>query len=261
MRLNLDIRRIIGLAFRAWYYFRIGYGTYLAFLLAFATTAVTVYYLAIANVPLLEKTFKSFASFVLIVGVAIGLLSITAGFVHYKRTRAFAIETDIAVEANPWYWRVTPGRDALIGVPSNTLNFEAYVLGTKAALLGYDAAILDTEAALLNYEAAILNTDALIISADMSVAAIKMSLALAKAVGALTPETEAEYNRLAPLYSELRRRFEKFIPRYRSFREQYAALLPRYRWFVPQYEQLIPRYQHFKDIYVRLEETGTLKAE
>jgi hypothetical protein len=261
LRLNLSRRRIIGLAFRAWHYFRIGYGTYLTFLLGFATTAVTVYYLAITNIPLLGEAIKSFATFVFIAGLTIGLISVAAGFLHYKRTRAFAIETDISVEANPWYWRVTPGRDALIGVPSSTLNFEAYVLGTKAALLGYDAAILDTEAALLNYEAAVLNTEASVISADMSVAAIKMSLALAKAVGALTPETEAEYSRLAPLYSELRRRFEELIPRCRSFREQYAALLPRYRWFVPQYEQLIPRYQRFKDLYTRLEESGTLRAE
>lgn len=247
--------------FRGWYYFRIGYGTYLTFLLGFVTTIVTVYYLAINNIPELKSVFSSFLWF-FVFAVMIGVpLAVFSGYLHFKRTRAFASEQDISVEANPWYWKVTPGRDALISVPSSTLSYEAAVLSTKAGLLGYDASILGTEAALLNYEAAILNTDASIISADMSVASIKMSLALAKAVGALTPEIEADYNRLAPLYSELRRRFEEFVPRYRSYHERYAALLPRYRWFVPQYEQLIPRYQHFKDLCVRLEQTGSLGAE
>jgi hypothetical protein len=244
--------------FRGWYYFRIGYGTYLTFLLGFVTTIVTVYYLAINNIPILKSMFSSFLWF-FVFAVMIGVpLAVFSGYLHFKRTRAFASEQDIFVEANPWYWRVTPGRDALITVPSSTLSYEAAVLSTKAALLGYDGAIVGTEAALLNYEAAILNTDASIISADMSVASIKMSLALAKAVGALTPEIEAEYKRLVPLYSELRRRFEEFVPRYRNYHEQYAALLPRYQRFVPQYEQLIPRYQHFRDLYVRLEETGSL---
>jgi hypothetical protein len=247
--------------FRAWYYFRIGYGTYLTFLLGFVSTIVTVYYLAINNIPILKSVFSSFLWF-FVLAVAIGVpLAVFSGFLHFKRTRAYASEQDISVEANPWYWRVTPGRDALMAVPSGTLGYEASVLGTRANLLAYDASILGTEAALLNYEASILNADASIVNAEMSVAAINLSLALARAVGALTPEIEAEYNRLAPLYSELRRRFEKFIPRYRSFHEQYAALLPRYRWFVPQYERLIPRFQHFKDLYQVLEDTGSLRAE
>jgi hypothetical protein len=257
LRLNLNRR----LLFRTWYYFRIGYGTYLTFLLGFVTTIVTVYYLAINNIPILKSLFSSFLYF-FVFAITIGVpLAVFSGYLHFMRTRAFSAEQDISVEANPWFWRVTPGRDALIVVPSNSLAYEASVLGTKASLLGYDASILGTEAALLNYEASLLNTDASIINADMSVAAIKMSLALAKAVGALTPEIEGEYNRLEPHFSELRQRFEKFIPRYQDFHKQYAALLPRYQWFVPQYDQLIPRYQHFKDLYVRLEQTGTLKPE
>lgn len=48
---ELNFRQFL---FRCWYYFRIGYSTYLTFLLGFATTLVTVYYLAINNIPALK---------------------------------------------------------------------------------------------------------------------------------------------------------------------------------------------------------------
>jgi hypothetical protein len=112
--MKLDLQR---LAFRAWYYFRIGYGTYLTFLLGFVTTIVTVYYLAINNIPALKVVFTSFTVFG-IISIATGVpICIVAGYVHFKRSLAYSSEADIAVEANPYYYKVLPGKEAEVSIP------------------------------------------------------------------------------------------------------------------------------------------------
>jgi len=95
--------------FRMWYYFRIGYSTYLSFLLGFATTFVTVYYLAITNIPQLQGVFPHFWAFV-IVGVLVGVpVACGIGWFHLKGSALWKSEIDIGVEANPYYYKVTPG--------------------------------------------------------------------------------------------------------------------------------------------------------
>jgi hypothetical protein len=94
---------------RFWYYFRMGYSTYLNFLLGYVSTLVTVYYLALKSSPALLQIFPKFASFALpatIVGVP---LTIFVGWVHLKRSPAFTSELDINVEANPYNYKLTPG--------------------------------------------------------------------------------------------------------------------------------------------------------
>jgi len=102
----LDLRRFL---FRSWYYFRMGYNTYLAFFLGFATTVVTVYYLAINSISFLKSLFPTFWLFT-IFGIVIGVpLCVFSGLWHFKRSQAFVSEADIAVEANPWYYKYPPG--------------------------------------------------------------------------------------------------------------------------------------------------------
>jgi len=94
---------------RSWYYFRIGYATYFTFLLGYATTFVTVYYLAIRNIPDLLTIFPHFLTFVA-VGTVIGVpLSVLVGWLHIKRTPAWAAEMDISAEANPYNYKLLPG--------------------------------------------------------------------------------------------------------------------------------------------------------
>jgi len=94
---------------RSWYYFRIGYGTYLTFLLGYGSTLVTVYYLAIRNMPDLSSIFPKFGEFALI-GTAMGVpLSVAIGWLHLKRTQAYTAELDIGVEANPYNYKLSPG--------------------------------------------------------------------------------------------------------------------------------------------------------
>lgn len=117
----MNIRQFL---FRAWYYFRIGYGTYLTFLLGFATTIITVYYLAINNIPALKSVFPSFLLFgLLAIGVGVPL-SVLAGYVHFQRSRAYSSEVDIGVEANPYYYKVTPGKEREISLPLSIASID-----------------------------------------------------------------------------------------------------------------------------------------
>tara|TARA_B100002049_G_scaffold169082_1_gene127332 strand:+ start:375 stop:872 length:498 start_codon:yes stop_codon:yes gene_type:complete len=91
--------------FRSWYYFRMGWGTYFAFIFAAINTLVVTYYLAIERVPALLTIFPNFLQYVLIIS-AIGVpLLIIVGYIHYKRTLAFKSEIDIVVESNPYQRR------------------------------------------------------------------------------------------------------------------------------------------------------------
>ena len=90
------------LPFRAWFYFRQGYGLYFAFLLAGINTLTLTYFLAIENYPLLNAVFPSFTHYVIIlVGIGVPVL-VTVGYLHYKRSPAYRSEAGIMQETNPY---------------------------------------------------------------------------------------------------------------------------------------------------------------
>ena len=95
--------------YRAWYYFRQGYSTYLTFVLGYASTLVTVYYLAIQNMPPLLDIFPHFTEFAILATVVGAPLAVAIGWVHMKRSRLFSSEQDISVEANPYNYKLPPG--------------------------------------------------------------------------------------------------------------------------------------------------------
>tara|TARA_B100002049_G_scaffold87297_1_gene64334 strand:+ start:441 stop:941 length:501 start_codon:yes stop_codon:yes gene_type:complete len=93
--------------FRAWYYFRMGWATYFAFILAAINTLTVTYFLAIDNYPSLKLIFPSFEIYILII-VSIGIpVLITIGYAHFKRTQAFKSEIDVMIESNPYQRRNT----------------------------------------------------------------------------------------------------------------------------------------------------------
>jgi len=95
------------IGFRSWYYFRTGYSTYFAFILAAINTLTVTYFLAIDNYPELKLIFPSFEQYVtIIVFVGVPLL-ITIGYLHFKRTKAFKSEVDVLIESNPYQRRNT----------------------------------------------------------------------------------------------------------------------------------------------------------
>ena len=87
--------------FRSWYYFRMGWSTYFAFIFAAVNTLTVTYYLAIEKVPALMSIFPTFVQYVLIVsGLGIPIL-VLIGYAHFKRSKAFQSETEIMIESNP----------------------------------------------------------------------------------------------------------------------------------------------------------------
>ena len=99
------VKKSIG--FRSWYYFRTGWSTYFAFILAAINTLTVTYFLAIDNYPVLKAVFPSFEQYIVII-VSIGIpLLVLIGFVHFKRTQAFKSEVDVLIESNPYQRRNT----------------------------------------------------------------------------------------------------------------------------------------------------------
>ncbi len=92
-------------SFRGWFYFRMGWATYFAFIFAAINTLTVTYFLAIERYPFLTGIFPNFIQYVLIVS-AIGIpLLVAVGYVHYKRTKAYKSEADVMVESNPYQRR------------------------------------------------------------------------------------------------------------------------------------------------------------
>ena len=101
-------------SFRSWYYFRIGYSSYFAFIFAAINTLTVTYFLAIENYPFLKDAFPSFLHYIIIVS-CIGIPSLVLiGYAHYKRTASFKAEADINIEANPHLRRILLNTEVLL---------------------------------------------------------------------------------------------------------------------------------------------------
>ena len=108
--------------FRGWFYFRMGWSTYFAFILAAINTLTVTYFLAVDNYPTLKIIFPSFEIYVLII-ISIGVpLLIFVGYSHYKKTKAFRSEMDILVESNPFLRRTTVNTDIILRFNVNLIN-------------------------------------------------------------------------------------------------------------------------------------------
>ena len=93
------------IGFRGWFYLRIGWSTYFAFIFAAINTLTVTYFLAIEKAPVLQEIFPTFVQYVLIV-VSIGMpILIAVGYVHYKQSPAYRSEADIWIESNPYQAR------------------------------------------------------------------------------------------------------------------------------------------------------------
>ena len=89
-------------AFRGWYYFRMGWSTYFAFIFAAINTLTVTYFLAIENYPILKEVFPTFMHYIIII-IMIGIPLLTLiGYVHFKRTPSFRSESAVNFESNPF---------------------------------------------------------------------------------------------------------------------------------------------------------------
>jgi len=121
------------LPFRAWFYFRMGYATYLAFMIAIINTMVTVYYLAINQVPELKIIFPSFTVWAIFIALIVGPLGVFVGWLHLKRTPAYRSEAEVSAEANPYFYKLPPGywREALAPAILELLSLNLKVLNKE----------------------------------------------------------------------------------------------------------------------------------
>lgn len=262
---EMNRQSLVRLGFRSWSYFRTGFGTYFSTPIGVLNTFLLLY-IASQQVHFINRFFGNFWVFICVFGTVGVLASVFAGWLHFKRSRAYSSDMEISVEANPWNWKVTPGKEKIISVPSSVLSYNAMVLGTDATLLGYnasvlgyeyslfgfDVSILSTESSLLNYDAAILSTDAALVNIEMYHAIMDMLIAQAKTLGTLTPEMRRTHESITRKLQELYPRFTDLLPRYRDFRKRYVLLLPTYRQFIPLYENVLSRYRSFISPYEQL---------
>jgi hypothetical protein len=89
-------------SFRSWYYFRMGWSTYFAFIFAAINTLTVTYFLAIDNYPILKEVFPTFTIYIIII-TAVGIPLLTfIGYVHFKRTPSYRSESAVNYESNPF---------------------------------------------------------------------------------------------------------------------------------------------------------------
>ena len=110
--------------YRMWYYFRLGYGTYVTFPFGLLSFIATVYYLLIKNIPVLSELFPSVIVFSLLIAVIGGPVSIGFGWWHMKRSRIYSTEQDIGYEANPYVYKIPEGfmKEAVFPFYKETLS-------------------------------------------------------------------------------------------------------------------------------------------
>jgi len=103
--------------FRAWFYFRTGYNLYLAFPIGFASSIVVLYRLGVSDNKYLAPIFPSLTTFT-VIGLLVALpFGIFAGLYHMKRTGAFAADASVSTEANPYIYKVVPGKEKEVFLP------------------------------------------------------------------------------------------------------------------------------------------------
>ena len=102
------------LGFRGWFYFRTGWATYFAFIVAAVNALTVTFFLAIEEYPTLSIIFPTFFHYVVIVvGVGVPML-ILVGYVHYKKSKSFRAEQDVLIETSPHFRRILQNTEVLL---------------------------------------------------------------------------------------------------------------------------------------------------
>ena len=114
----MNFERIL---FRSWFYLRVGYGTYIAFLIGFLSNIIVIYKLAIANTSLVSL-FPHLTEFTAITILVASPISVIIGLFHMRRTAAYAADASVSTEANPYVYKITPGKEREVFVPLSVMT-------------------------------------------------------------------------------------------------------------------------------------------
>ena len=102
------------LGFRGWFYFRTGWATYFAFIVAAINALTVTFFLAIENYPSLNVIFPTFFHYiVIVVGVGVPVL-VLVGYVHFKKSKSFRAEQDILIETSTHIRRILQNTEVLL---------------------------------------------------------------------------------------------------------------------------------------------------
>ncbi len=107
--------------FRSWFYLRVGYGTYIAFLIGFVSNIIVIYKLAIADTSLVSL-FPHLTEFAAIAVLIASPISVVIGLFHMRRTAAYAADASVTTEANPYVYKIVPGKEREVTVPLSILT-------------------------------------------------------------------------------------------------------------------------------------------
>ena len=102
------------LAFRGWFYFRTGWATYFAFVVAAINALTVTYFLAVENYPTLNSIFPTFFHYVAIVGGLGVPLLVLVGYIHFKKSKSFKAEQDVLIETRPHIRRILVNTEILL---------------------------------------------------------------------------------------------------------------------------------------------------
>ena len=102
------------LGFRGWFYFRTGWATYFAFVVAAVNALTVTYFLAVENYPALNSKFPTFFHYVAIVGGLGVPILVLVGYIHFKKSKSFKAEQDVLIETSPHIRRILVNTEILL---------------------------------------------------------------------------------------------------------------------------------------------------
>lgn len=117
-------RRLI---YRSWFYFRVGYGTYVALLVGIGGNLLLFYRLGVQYIDFLKDVFPSLTVFSIVALIITIPASIGFGFYHMKRTGAFAADASVSTEQNPYVYKIVPGKEQEVLYPVLALTLKGLV--------------------------------------------------------------------------------------------------------------------------------------
>jgi hypothetical protein len=124
--------------FRLFYYFRIGYGTYLAMFIGVANVLTTTYFLAGKKIPWVQQVFPNFESYIAFC-IAIGVpIVVIVGWLHFKRMGTYTQEVAISYQYSPYNYKFQPGYNREVFAPAYLAILQLNIKRMKGEKLSHE---------------------------------------------------------------------------------------------------------------------------
>lgn len=118
------LRRGVVFLARTWYYFRVGYGTYLTFIPGVINMLILVWVFVVREVPGVEAVLVSPLVFCILAASVAGSVGACMGWLHFKVMPTYRSEIEIGIESNPYFWKLPRGYQPLVWFPAILLTLQ-----------------------------------------------------------------------------------------------------------------------------------------